>query len=333
MCAKCVLTTAVPRVTLDAEGVCNVCREYEAHKAEYDAYWKQEDDLRALLAASKKPESEYDVLLMYSGGKDSTYVLCRLMEMGQRVLALTFDNGYVPQQCFDNIKAVTGELHVDSAIVSVEKGKMDQVFAESLTKKKTVCSGCFRGLTARGTELAVEKKIPIIMTGLSRGQIYDTKVHQLVSQGVTNPEEIDEYLAQFREAYHEVDDKIAGLIEDKSLSDRAGFEATQFVDFFRYSAVKKHEIFELIQERVPFWRVPANVGGCSTNCMINDVGIQVHKEQTGYHNYAIPLSWDIRFGHMTRARALEEVDAEIDKSRVSSILVTIGLKPPSQART
>jgi predicted subunit of tRNA(5-methylaminomethyl-2-thiouridylate) methyltransferase len=320
MCARCVLTTSIPGVSLDAHGVCVVCREYEAKKTVYDAYFGNEADLKRLLDRARQAGSDYDVVLMYSGGKDSTYMLYRIVEMGYRALALTFDNGYIPQGCFENIRGVCQDLGVESVVLSVPKKEMDEAFGEGLKIHKTVCTSCFRGLTARGTELAIERKIPYVMTGLSRGQIYDTKVHMLMKSGITDATEIERYLHQFRRSYHMANDKISRLIEDRSLRDPAAFERVEFVDYYRYCDATKKEITAFIQQRAPFWRKPDNVGGCSSNCMINDVGIKTHMEKKGYHNYAIPTAWEIRFGHLTREEALEELGAPIDDKRVAGIL-------------
>ena len=325
MCARCVLTADVPGVCFDAEGVCTVCRAYEESRDTYARYFGTEDDLRDLLQRSRRPDSDHDVLLMYSGGKDSTYVLYRLLEMDWRVLAVTFDNGYIPQGCFENIEGVCRDCGVESVIVNVAKVKMDEVFAESLRTDSTVCSGCFRGLTARGTELAIERNVPVVMTGLSRGQIVDTKIQQFTEQGITDPDEIEAMLGQCRELYHSAADKIGKLIDDQALADLQAFRRTQFVDFFRYSEATKQEIVDLLQERAPFWRRPANVGGCSSNCLINDVGIQVHKETRGYHNYAIPTAWEVRFGHISREAAIEELNAQTDTRKVSVILKGLGI--------
>lgn len=100
MCKMCVLTDAVPRVTLDSEGICNVCREYEVNKLIYRSYFATEASLEVELKSAKREGTSFDVLLMYSGGKDSTYVLYRLVDLGLRVLALTFDNGYIPKGVF-----------------------------------------------------------------------------------------------------------------------------------------------------------------------------------------------------------------------------------------
>jgi acyl carrier protein len=71
------------------------------------------------------------------------------------------------------------------------------------------------------------------------------------------------------------------------------------------------------------WIRPADTGR-STNCLINDVGIYVHQKQRGYHNYALPYSWDVRLGHKDRQAALAELDDDIDETYVNSVLRDIG---------
>src|SRR6185436_14027142 len=168
LCSKCVLTDVIPGIKLDDAGVCSACRAYEMQAATYERYFGTEAELEARLRSVVNPSVDYDVLLMYSGGKDSTYVLYRLVDMGLRVLALTFDNGFIPQACFDNIRGVCGDLGVTSEVVSVPRANMNAVFTRDLIENSAVCGGCFRALTARGSEMAVAKRIPVVMTGLSR---------------------------------------------------------------------------------------------------------------------------------------------------------------------
>ena len=68
---------------------------------------------------------------------------------------------------------------------------------------------------------------------------------------------------------------------------------------------------------------PADTGR-STNCLINDLGIYVHQQERGFHNYALPYSWDVRLGHKTRDAALAELDDEIDPERMRRLLSDIG---------
>ncbi len=330
LCSKCVLTDVIPGIVLDDAGVCSACRAYEMQAASYERYFGTEADLEARLSSLVNSSADYDVLLMYSGGKDSTYVLYCLVDMGLRVLALTFDNGFIPQACFDNIRGVCGDLGVTSEIVSVPRANMNAVFARDLTENSAVCGGCFRALTARGSEMAIEKRIPVMMTGLSRGQICATKLQPLIAMGLTDPADMERYLRTMREAYHAKRDAIGTLVQDRALADRDAFRRVDFIDFYRYCAATKQDVVDLITARAPFWRKPENVGGCSSNCAINDVGIYVHMKEKGFHAYAPPTSWEVRLGHLTRDEALQELDEDIDPRRVQSIMNAIGYLSANQ---
>ena len=81
-----------------------------------------------------------------------------------------------------------------------------------------------------------------------------------------------------------------------------------------------------LDQRLP-WIRPSDTGR-STNCLINDVGIFVHKRNEGYHNYALPYSWDVRMGHKQREAALDELNDQIDVDNVHRILQEIGYDGP-----
>jgi len=83
-----------------------------------------------------------------------------------------------------------------------------------------------------------------------------------------------------------------------------------------------------LRQRTP-WLRPSDTGR-STNCLINDVGIYVHKRQRGYHNYALPYGWDVRLGQKTRDEAMEELEDELDEARVQEIMRQIGYSEPTQ---
>jgi acyl carrier protein len=100
------------------------------------------------------------------------------------------------------------------------------------------------------------------------------------------------------------------------------FEEIRFVDFYRYCDAELEEVLSYLERKVP-WVRPSDTGR-STNCLINDVGIYIHQRERGYHNYALPYSWDVRLGHKRREEALQELRDEIDTSRVRKILTEIG---------
>ena len=74
-CTKCVLSDNIFSVSINEDGVCNYCVKYE-NDVKNKATQKREE---VSLDKYKNP-SGYDVLLAYSGGKDSTYTLYLLRE-------------------------------------------------------------------------------------------------------------------------------------------------------------------------------------------------------------------------------------------------------------
>ncbi len=320
-CTTCLITSRHPGITFDASGVCSVCRSYERYKEQVSWYFQTVKDFQTLMTkAQKQHRSEYDCMLLYSGGKDSSYILYRLVEMGYKVLAFTFDNGFISPAAIANIQRQTSKLGVESIIARTEH--MNEIFVESLNSDSTVCSGCFKSLTAISTKLAQEKGIGVIITGLSRGQIFETKLVGLYEHGIVDPVEIEEKLLLFRKMFHTQEDWITQLLK-VDVQD-VPFEQMYFVDFFRYDRTPIEEIKAFLKNRDSYWQQPKDTGFCSSNCMMNDVGICVHSSDKGYHNYEAPLSWDIRLGISQRANVLAEVEYPVDVTRVSQILDKIG---------
>jgi acyl carrier protein len=240
--------------------------------------------------------------------------------MGLKVLAFTFDNGFISRAAFDNIRRQTSRLGVPSVIERTER--MNDIFVESLNSDQTVCSGCFKALTTLSTRLAQQRNTNVVVSGLSRGQIFDTKLLGQFREGVREVQEMEKNLQTFREIFHASDDRTARLLND-DLHDIPLHEL-HFVDFFRYDDTPVSEIREFLGQRDAWWRQPADTGFCSSNCLMNDVGICVHSQQRGYHNYEAPLSWDVRLGISTRDQVLPEVEETVDGQRTQSILQQIG---------
>jgi hypothetical protein len=72
-------------------------------------------------------------------------------------------------------------------------------------------------------------------------------------------------------------------------------------------------MYRYLDQNAP-WVRPSDTGR-STNCLINDAGIYIHKKERGFHNYALPYSWDVRMGHKTRAETIHELNDDLDESQ------------------
>ncbi len=329
-CKRCLMTSDCPDITFNEDGICNVCEEYEEYKDQVEEYFKKIDDFKIIMnKARKEKKSEYDCMLLYSGGKDSTYVLYNLVEMGYKVLAFTFDNGYISKKAFNNIKKITNNLNVDSVIHSC--ANMNEIFIESLKNDSTVCSGCFKALTTISTKIAFENNINVIVTGLSRGQIMDTKLQVVLRTGIYDKTDIDNKLLEFRKVYHSINDRTNKLLDIKLEDDN--FQKTYFIDFFRYANSSSDMIIKYLSERDKEWSAPDDTGFCSSNCLVNDVGIYMHLKNKGFHNYMIPLSWDCRLGLASKESSNKELDDNFDMESINNMIDELGYKDyPKDAR-
>jgi len=320
-CASCGLPSNYPNITFNAGGVCSLCTDFEAFREDVFRYFKTTDDLREIVARARSERiGAYDCMMLYSGGKDSTYVLAQLVEMGLNVLAFSLDNGYISEEAKENVRRVTEHLGVDLVFASTPH--MNAIFADSLQRYSNVCQGCYKVIYTLSMKLAREKGIKYIFTGLSRGQLFETRLDELFRNRIFDVAQMDAAVLQARKVYHRVNDAVYQLLDVSMFSDDLIFGEVQFVDYFRYTDVELDAVYDFLSTRVP-WIRPRDTGR-STNCLINEAGIFVHQTERGYHNYALPYSWDVRLGHKTREEALEELDDNLRLPMVQQMLDEVG---------
>ena len=312
----------MPGTTYDAEGVCNVCRAYETYAEKAETYFKTPDDLKKIVEQMKAARAgDYDCLVMLSGGKDSTFMLYQLCALGLKPLVFTLDNGFISDEAKTNINRVVRALGVDHVYGTTPH--MNAIFVDSLKRYANVCNGCFKTLYTLTVNLAQEKRIGYIVTGLSRGQFFETRLTADVFEREDfHPDKLDALVLEARKAYHRRPDAVACHLDVEVFRGDGVFDHIQFIDFYRYWSVPLAEMHDFLRTRTP-WRRPSDTGR-STNCLINDLGIFVHKKQRGFHNYALPYSWDVRLGQKTREEAMAELDDAIDETRVGKLMADIG---------
>jgi acyl carrier protein len=321
---RCGLPSNFPDADFAGDGVCGVCRSYEIIKERAQAYFGTIDELPAVLGTpGQAGPGQHDLLMLYSGGKDSTYALCRLSELGYRVYAFTLDNGFISDSAKDNIRRVTARLGVPIEFATTSA--MNAIFRDSLARFSNVCNGCFKTIYTLGMLRARELGIPAVVTGLSRGQMFETRLSEEVFGAGVRRDELDSAVLAARKAYHRTPDELSRLLDVSAFQGDEIFDAVRVVDFYRYCDVSLEEMLAYLDRMVP-WIRPADTGR-STNCLINELGIFVHKKERGYHSYALPYSWDVRLGHKSREAALEELDDDIDPGRMRDLMSAIGCGP------
>jgi amino acid adenylation domain-containing protein len=325
-CVRCGLGVDVPGVELDVDGVCNACRTFDTVAPQTEQWFRTEADLDQRLAdARRRRTGDIDCLHLLSGGKDSTYALYQLVERGWKVHALTLDNGFISEGAKENVRRSVADLGITHEFATTDV--MNEIFRDSLDRYSNVCQGCYKTIYTIAVARARELGIPVIVTGLSRGQFFETRLvpHQFES-GRFDPDAIDQTVLEARRVYHQTPDAVTELLpEQRVFDDMSVLDEIEFVDYYRYVDVDLAELYEFLEHRAP-WVRPADTGR-STNCLINVAGISVHQRERGFHNYAEPYSWDVRLGHKTRDEALEELDDDVDDHEVARLLAEIGYEP------
>jgi amino acid adenylation domain-containing protein len=322
-CRTCGIGSDQPEIAIGADGDCALCRDFGAYQDRAAAYFSDLPALEAKLAEARaRATGKYDCIVLLSGGKDSTYALGRMAALSDRILTLTLDNGFISEGAKENIARVTNDLGVDHRFLTTEA--MNDIFVDSLRRHSNVCQGCFKTIYTLALNEARAEGVAMIVTGLSRGQLFETRLApELFGPEGSSAEEIDAMVVAARKSYHRTKDAVTERLNGDLFHDDQIFDDIAFVDFYRYCDVSVSEIYAFLDEKLSWYR-PKDTGR-STNCLINDVGIHVHKNRRGFHNYALPYSWDVRLGHKTRAEARDELDDEIDEARVLDILDQIGL--------
>lgn len=85
-CVSCLLPNTKPDLFIHDDGECSACKSY---KARTETNWEQRKHDIELLLERGKNSSGYDCIVPSSGGKDSTYQVARLLELGARPLVVT----------------------------------------------------------------------------------------------------------------------------------------------------------------------------------------------------------------------------------------------------
>lgn len=171
-CTGCSLSSEHPGVTVDASGLCNLCRLDVAGDLLVN-YRYTNDVFEEFQRAAPDPAAPYDCLFMYSGGKDSTYMLDKFVnEYGKRVLAYTFDVPFESTHAADNIRLARERIAADFVLDADDdniKKVMREVFNRpapakpgSYLDEKLPCASCRTFFVLRAVLHAFREKIPYI---------------------------------------------------------------------------------------------------------------------------------------------------------------------------
>jgi tRNA(Ile)-lysidine synthase TilS/MesJ len=122
-CKRCLLTTDIPDLTLNAEGICNFCDLHDQIEAESAQF-----DFRTFIAKLQKSKNKYHCLIGISGGFDSSLMLHRAVKTWKlNPLVIHFDNGYNDPRAEANMMNLVKELGVDFIRYHLNQAEYDDI--------------------------------------------------------------------------------------------------------------------------------------------------------------------------------------------------------------
>ena len=320
ICNKCVLPENGQNIFLDNQGICSICHQHNEKKDSNPKYL--ETDLLKLLKKHKS-KSDYDCMVMCSGGKDSTLALYYMVKkFNLRVLAYTFDHGFENKQALKNIENATDKLSVDW--LYFRTNFMKDAFREIIKSrsKTTICHICALWYTQLCYNTAANYKIPVLIAGWRK------------EQSSSGEKSFDEYEYLSIETKNFIKYKLRKIEKYKSFP-------LNFKDA-KKGALKKQKIIalsphwflndlpedklDLLKKELNWQQIDQSYPHGSTNCQLNFPSVFLSMKNFGFSHYHIETSKKIRNGEISRKEALRSLEIDFDKDYVNSILEQMDCK-------
>src|SRR5690606_26684389 len=162
-CTRCLLPDTKPDLSFNENGVCNACTNYE-NRAAVD--WQaRRRELEAILDRYRsKDGSHWDCIVPVSGGKDSTYQVAQMLELGMTplcVTATTCDLSEIGRRNIENIKAL-GVDHIQISPDPVVRAKLNRI---GLTQVGDISWPEHVGIFTIPVTAATNYNVPLIICG------------------------------------------------------------------------------------------------------------------------------------------------------------------------
>jgi len=152
-----------PDLHLDSEGVCNACRNYENRKeVDWDA--RQLELLEVVKKYRNKSATNWDCIVPVSGGKDSTYQVIRVLQLGLNPLCVTSttcDLSELGRENLENLKRL-GVDHVEISPNPLIRARLNRI---GLTQVGDISWPEHVGIFTIPVRAAVQFNVPLIIWG------------------------------------------------------------------------------------------------------------------------------------------------------------------------
>jgi len=311
-CSHCTIPITWETVYFDKNGVCNICKNWEKKQKSID--WVEREKLLIdFFDEVKKKKGQYDCIVPFSGGKDSTFTLWAIVKKyGLKPLVVSFDHCFYRPRTLENRTRTFRKLGVDVITFTPNWHVVKKLMLETLIRKGDFCWHCHAGVFAYPMKMAVKLEIPLVIWGEGGGE-YEGYFK------FAEQEETDEWKFNRRIILGMRAEDLAGFI-NVDLRDlepyiypsneelrRIGVKSLPLGKFVQWDVRNQVEIIKKELD----WREDYIESGYpeptyeKIECMFEGLRDYVKYLKRGYSRMTHLTSLDIRHGRMTREEAMK----------------------------
>lgn len=169
-CSTCLLPETYETIEFDSKGCCNICSSAKVKNEQID--WNARKQKLDQLIEKYRGKADYDCIIPFSGGKDSTFQLLYLMkEYNIKPLVVRFNHGFMRSVINDNNQRTFKKLGVDVIDFTPNWKIVKKLMFESFIRKTDFCWHCHTGIYSFPMQIAVKYNVPLIFWGEPQAEL------------------------------------------------------------------------------------------------------------------------------------------------------------------
>ncbi len=164
-CNSCLLPETYETLELaENNSSCNMCHGTEFKQKEVD--WEKRKKLLDSVIEKFRGKNDYDCLVPFSGGKDSTYTLYYLIkEYNIKPLVVRFNHGFYRSKMEKNVQRTIKKLGVDFINFTPNWTIVKKLMWEAFSRKTDFCWHCHTGIYSYPLRIALKFNVPLVLWG------------------------------------------------------------------------------------------------------------------------------------------------------------------------
>ena len=318
ICTNCVMPETAESLSYDDKGKCSVCEQIKYKKDKIN--WSDRFLELNKIVKEHKGKYDYDCIVPFSGGKDSTFTLYYLIKnLGLKCLVVRFDHLFMRPVVEDNAIKTFKILGADVIKFSPNPKIVKMLMFESLFRRGDFCWHCHTGIFAYPMWIALNYNIPLIFWGEPGSEYssfygYDEveqaderRFNRKINLGI-NAEDMQGMLnSRFSETKVELRDLKPFTFPPQTLLNQKKIKSVMLGYYIPWDVKKQ---VKLIKEKLD-WKgdivegVPPEYDYEKIECYMQGMRDYIKFLKRGFARTAHLTSIDIRNGRIDRKTALE----------------------------